>query len=529
MSFLSLHEVENTQGTVQLIDHGGNLQVKAGTDIVLIPQPNTNDPNDPLTWPLKKRTMAYYSILMFSGLTNFGISGISPGFEQLAEEFHVSINQLTYLISVKGLGMAMGCFTIAPFSVRYGKRPVWLCCMTGFFVCHTWAAASKSYASLLVARLLASWFGGMSEPLSLASLNDLFFLHERGTQNGIQALSLSIGNAVAPIVSGFLIESRGWRWYHWLVVILAGVNWLLIFFLYPETAYARDLHRSMDAAAVTRTDVEDKAPKQEGDSKAEFVTVETSNPATSKRKTFIEGLKPWSGVWEENNLLAAYIRPWVVWVYPSFVWGALAFALHVSVIIILISLLPIELGGPPYHFSVSQLGLTYIAQLIGNLIGCYSCGYLNDVLSQWSARRNDGIFEPEMRLPVIMIPAIFGPAGILMFGIGVVKQVHWIVPVIGDAFLGVALTGLPSVVQPYLMDCYYPVSMDALIAFNGMKNFIFFGIGFAVVPWVELNGLIAVSSILAEMLFVVDSLAIVVHMFGKPLRVRDGKLKIFPF
>jgi hypothetical protein len=121
------------------------------------------------------------------------------------------------------------------------------------------------------------------------------------------------------------------------------------------------------------------------------------------------------------------------------------------------------LGGPPYDFSTSQLGLTYIAQLIGNFVGCYSCGYLNDVLSQWSARRNDGVFEPEMRLPIMIIPAIFGPAGILMFDIGVVKGAHWIVPVLGDAFLGVALTGLPSIVQPYLMDSYYPVSMDALI------------------------------------------------------------------
>ena len=62
-----------------------------------------------------------------------------------------------------------------------------------------------------------------------------------------------------------------------------------------------------------------------------------------------------------------------------------------------------------------------------------------------------------------------------------------------------------------------------------MKNFIFFGIGFSVVPWIQLDGLIAVSSILAGMLFFVDSLAVLVYIFGKRLRVRDGQLKIFPF
>src|ERR1700743_3535639 len=30
---------------------GGNLQVKPGTDIVLVPQPNLDDPNDPLVRP----------------------------------------------------------------------------------------------------------------------------------------------------------------------------------------------------------------------------------------------------------------------------------------------------------------------------------------------------------------------------------------------------------------------------------------------------------------------------------------------
>ena len=68
-----------------------------------------------------------------------------------------------------------------------------------------------------------------------------------------------------------------------------------------------------------------------------------------------------------------------------------------------------------------------------------------------------------MRLPMMLIPIIFGPAGLLMYGIGIAKQAHWIVPVFGDGLVGVALTGAPSFLQPYIMDSYYPVSGDALI------------------------------------------------------------------
>ncbi len=137
--------------------------------------------------------------------------------------------------------------------------------------------------------------------------------------------------------------------------------------------------------------------------------------------------------------------------------------------VILISLLPLEIGAPPYNFSISQQGLTFIAPCIGNIFAAFCCGYLNDVVSQFSARRNHGVFEPEMRLPVMAIPALLVPAGLVMFGVGVAKHNHWIVPVIGDGLIAVGLTGIPSIVQPYLMDSYFPVSMDALIVSLGLK------------------------------------------------------------
>jgi MFS family permease len=125
--------------------------------------------------------------------------------------------------------------------------------------------------------------------------------------------------------------------------------------------------------------------------------------------------------------------------------------------------LPLEIGAPPYNFSISQQGLTFIAPCIGNIFAAFCCGYLNDILGVFSARRNHGVFEPEMRLPVVAIPALLVPAGLAMFGVGVAKHAHWIVPVVGDGLVAVGLTGIASVAQPYLMDSYFPVSMDALI------------------------------------------------------------------
>jgi MFS family permease len=129
----------------------------------------------------------------------------------------------------------------------------------------------------------------------------------------------------------------------------------------------------------------------------------------------------------------------------------------------MITIIPVYLGVPPYNFTISQQGLVFLGPCIGNLVGSVICGYLNDRLSQWSSRRNDGVFEPEMRLPVVIFPALLVPAGLLMFGCGVHNGVHWIVPTIGAGLIGVALTGIGSIVQPYLMDSYAPITFDCLV------------------------------------------------------------------
>ncbi len=71
-----------------------------------------------------------------------------------------------------------------------------------------------------------------------------------------------------------------------------------------------------------------------------------------------------------------------------------------------------------------------------------------------------------MRLPVVLFPATVVPVGLILFGVGVHNQFHWIVPVIGVGCVGCGLCAIPSVTMPYLMDSYYPVAMDALIVRN---------------------------------------------------------------
>ncbi len=65
--------------------------------------------------------------------------------------------------------------------------------------------------------------------------------------------------------------------------------------------------------------------------------------------------------------------------------------------------------------------------------------------------------------------------------------------------------------------------------FNGFKNFFSFAVGFAVFPWIERDGIVAVFCILAALVFVIDGSVIFIYFFGKKLRKREGRLRIFLF
>lgn len=121
---------------------------------------------------------------------------------------------------------------------------------------------------------------------------------------------------------------------------------------------------------------------------------------------------------------------------------------------------PIFLRLPPYSFTTSQQGLTFVGPVIGSLLGGILCGKLNDIVIRALSKRNDGIFEPEMRLPVTCVPMVATIVGLLMFGIGIENGDHWIVPVIGSTLVSAGLSAIPSTLQPYLLDSYFAASLD---------------------------------------------------------------------
>ena len=122
---------------------------------------------------------------------------------------------------------------------------------------------------------------------------------------------------------------------------------------------------------------------------------------------------------------------------------------------------------------------------------------MTDVYVRHYARRHNGIFSPESRLVLLTIPALLVPAGLLMFGFGAERKLHWIVPFIGYALLNV-VTSVASIAMTYVMDSYFEVAAEVLLLINGMSKVIAWAFTYGFVPWTVSAGYESVSPLLLE-------------------------------
>jgi len=151
---------------------------------VLIPHPSPNDPNDPLRWPTWKKHLAFSAVCSFTFLTNYAIGGLSPAFYPLSIEFGTTITETSDLLLWPILILGLFNFFWVPVANYFGKRPVFVVASLILCVCYIWGAIAQSFKSLLWSNCIAAFAGSSTEALGAAMVNDLYFLHERGTKMG---------------------------------------------------------------------------------------------------------------------------------------------------------------------------------------------------------------------------------------------------------------------------------------------------------------------------------------------------------
>jgi len=353
-------------------------------------------------------------------LFTFVMLDIFPiGYDSYMNDLGISYEILNDSMATNYVGLAVGCLAFIPLVHKYGRRPLYMLSSVIQLAAALWSASLNSSAELLVSNLLAGIGGAISEAIVLITVIDLFFVHQHARSNGLFVLMQSIGAFGGPAAAGFIIDSQGWRWMWWWSAIFLGVNCVLVFCFFEETKYIPPLADqeagSQDAQSVTHQDKKDEASEH-----LEYITAPSTleyvprlNPL-SKRLAIITK--------SDASIRHHFYLPFaMLFTFPAVSYASVTYGLLLAWFSVITSASSYFLLDAPYNFRPSSVGLFMISALVGTFIGIFTGAPLSDRSILWLARRNGGIFEPEMRLWVAFPGILFCTGGILLFGLGLAK------------------------------------------------------------------------------------------------------------
>lgn len=140
-----------------------------------------------------------------------------------------------------------------------------------------------------------------------------------------------------------------------------------------------------------------------------------------------------------NRIVHNITRPMRLLVFSPIVlflslYGAFAFGL----IFLLFTTFPLVFR-EQYGFSVGISGLTYLGLGVGVFIGLFAQQIMTKrIVVSLTKKRGSGRPEDCLAFMAYVVPVL--PVGMFWYGWSVEKQAHWIVPILGNVFVGIGIT-----------------------------------------------------------------------------------------
>ena len=97
-------------------------------------------------------------------------------------------------------------------AVRFGRKRLFIVCITGFTVASVLCGAAQSLEQLVGFRLLQGMFGAALAPLSQATMLDIYPFSRRAHAMAIFSMGVTMGPMIGPTLGGYLTDLYSWRW-----------------------------------------------------------------------------------------------------------------------------------------------------------------------------------------------------------------------------------------------------------------------------------------------------------------------------
>jgi multidrug resistance protein len=360
-----------------------------------------DDPDMPLNFPDARKWLLLSLLASITFISPLASSMFAPAVSFMDKDFNnTSLILSSLTVSIFVLGYVIGPLILAPLSEIYGRRFVLTGANVFFCVWQIGCALAPNLSALIVFRFLAGIGGSGCLTIGGGVIADLFHPDRRGLATSVYSLGPLFGPVIGPICGGFIAQRIGWRWIYWILLIAGSVITIGIELLTRETNPRVLIHRKVK-----------RLQKELGRSDLRSC-YEADGPQHTPIRILINGII--------RPLKMLFLSPivFLLSLYMSVVYGLL-YLLFTTIT---------QVFTKTYGWQPDICGLAYIGLGIGFFLGLGVVAKISDKTVVRMTKANNGVFEPEMRLPACIFFACWVPITFFWYGWSADKGVHVILP-----------------------------------------------------------------------------------------------------
>ncbi|KAF2868490.1 benomyl/methotrexate resistance protein [Massariosphaeria phaeospora] len=405
---------------------------------ILVDWYTTDDVENPQNWSFGKKAVVLAQILMYTMAVYMGSAIYAPSTQGVMERFGVEIGAASMGLSMYVLAYGIGPLLFSPLSEIpiIGRNPPYMISYAIFVVLTIPTALVDNFSGLIALRFLQGFFGSPCLATGGATLQDMYSLIKLPYVLSLWAFAATCGPALGPIISGFSVQAKNWRWSMWEMLWMNGPVFLSLFFFLPETSSANILLR-----------------------RAQRLRARTGN-AHLKSQSEIDQ----ADLTPRAIAAEALFRPFqLIALDPSIAFTAAYTALIYGIFYSFFEAFPLVYSAM-YGFNLGELGLTFLAVTVGVVVSiAWYWWYIYTVVEP--AIRENGLGAPERRLIPALFVTFLVPIGLFIFGWTARPDIHWIVSCVGIALTTIGIFLIIQCIFLYL-PLVYPQYAASLFAGN---------------------------------------------------------------
>lgn len=473
---------------------GVRVDPEKGKDVNIIDWDGDDDPHNPRNWSRAKKYFVTAEVVILTFSVYIGSAIYTAGIQDVMLQFGVAQVPATLGLTLYVAGYGLGPLIWSPMSEvpQIGRLWVYITTLFIFVLLQFPVIYASNFGMMLAFRFLTGFFGSPALATGGATIADMYRPQKQAYGLAIWGIGAVCGPTLAPLISGFAVQAKGWTWSIWELMWLSSFTWLVLFFFLPETSSPNILHRR------TR-----RLKKITGNDKLTCEPDMMSEEMGPRDVVMMSLVKPITLNFTEPIVFLLNL-------YIALIYGLL-YIWFESFPLVFVEI---------YGFNLGLEGVTFLGIMVGTLVAVtiiflWNYFYLE---KQFDAAGN---VQPEKRLMPALVGCFFVPICLFWFGWSARKSIHWIMPVIGSSFFGLSSFALFNAVLPYLSDAY-PDSVASVLAGNDLMRSAF-GAGFPLFASAMFKnlGIAWASSTLAFLGVAFIPIPFALYKWGKQIRMKS--------